>query len=176
MRDLLNRVRALRQKKTALVTENERTLASAAAAGRALTDEERAADDRIAGEIAAKSDELGRYERLLEADRTAAAVTEDDRAAIAQFNGDPKCGFRNLAEFALAVRGHYGQGGRVDERIGRLLSIGGAAPTSPAKPPTSSSPTTTSPRSSAPSRKADASTTTFASSSSSSCVPMLAKS
>lgn len=102
MRELVARIRALRAERAQLVVEQERRLASAAAANRALTDEERAADDAGHARIEAIDDELGRYERQERAAAVVAMAAEDARLRGVD-RVDPAGGFASLSEFARAV-------------------------------------------------------------------------
>lgn len=99
---ILRRIRALKETRQRLLTEQERRLAQAAAEQRDLTDEEKQADEAGHAQLEAIQDELGRYERQAKAEALAAAVADDARQA-GRDAIDPKGGFGSIGEFARAV-------------------------------------------------------------------------
>lgn len=124
MLDVSKRLKALKQERADLVTEQERTLATVAQASRAFTDDEKRRDDEIAARLDDLDDQLKRFDRLKQADRKAAVVTPADDRLAALFGGDPRFGFRHLGDFAASVYRASTQQG-VDERLAKIL----AAPT-----------------------------------------------
>ena len=107
---MVKRVKALKQERTDLRREAEQLLAPFAAGGQELTPEARERDDAIHARLDAIADELSRYERLLEADRT--AEPDEARAADA---GD---GFSSFGAFLQAVANAARPGvSRVDPRL-----------------------------------------------------------
>lgn len=121
------RIKALKQRKAELLTEAEQLLSKASGESRALTDDEKRRDDEIHAELETVNDELSRYERAKAADRQALSATE--QRVVEASAGDRRCGFGNLAEFALAVRQVCRPGGGVDPRLAAMRQVPGAAPT-----------------------------------------------
>lgn len=123
---------AMLQERADLVKEAKGIFAAATAEGRDLTEDEKNRDDAINTRLEALAADIAREERRREWERTVAAVPDgnqlaDQKARISLHNraeDDPKRGFANMGDFALAVRNAYTPGGAVDERL-RI----GAAPT-----------------------------------------------
>lgn len=92
------------------------------------TAEDRAAADAIlaegTGELAKIDAELAAFDRLHAAERTAPATGTYPATVTPRIEQDPKRGFANIGEFALAIRDFYTPGGEQDERL-----LIGAAPT-----------------------------------------------
>lgn len=131
MFDAVKQLKTLKARKNELLTENEKLFATAAAAGRGLTDDEKRQYDSHAEQLDTLAGDLLRLERLMAADRE--AVFEDERPAVEAANGDRRCGFRDVGEFAVSVR-HAILGGRPDARLARIqaapsgyMSEGGSA-------------------------------------------------
>jgi HK97 family phage major capsid protein len=100
--DLVKHLKALKAKRASAINDNDRLLATAAAAGRGLTDEEKAQDDALQAQIEQLDGDIRRFERSINADR-AAIVTPDEARAVAGANGDPRCGYATIGEFARDV-------------------------------------------------------------------------
>jgi HK97 family phage major capsid protein len=115
------------QERADLVKEAKGIFATADQDGRPLTDEEKARDDEINARLQAIAPDIERLERQQERERAMTAVSVHDIQEVHdRLEDDPKRGFRNLADFALAVRSHYSPGGgAVDDRLSYLS----AAPT-----------------------------------------------
>lgn len=126
MFDFSKRLKALKQERSELMVEAERTLATAVAAGKTLTDDEKKRDDAIAARVETLDDEIKRLERVKGEDRRVALATsvEGDRE-LAALGGDPRGGFRSLGEFARSVMRAYAPGASQDARLAAIQ----AAPT-----------------------------------------------
>ncbi len=125
--------KALLQERADLVAEGRALFEAAERAGRGLNAEEAARDDAINARLTQVNADIKRHEARRERERSVAPVQDGNRQAAEQAvvsgmrdraEDDPKRGFANLADFALAVRGASRIGGHVDERL-RI----GAAPT-----------------------------------------------
>ncbi|HXH05861.1 MAG TPA: phage major capsid protein [Vicinamibacterales bacterium] len=137
MRDLsevTDSLKSLRQRKAELLTEQERLLATAASEQRALTDEERRRSDELFAAAESISDTLRRYERyrgLTQPDdpqlgegnerRALDSLLPEDERVLAAFGGDPRCGYRSIAEFAREVRSACVPGAAPSARLVRLV-------------------------------------------------------
>ncbi len=114
---------ALQQERADLVVEGKKIFDLAAKESRELTDEEKTRDDEINARLAAINGDIQRLEAKRERERSVQAMPRiegmRDRA-----EDDPKRGFADIADFALAVKGIYTPGGTVDDRL-----LIGAAPT-----------------------------------------------
>lgn len=120
------RYQTLLQERADLVKEARGIFAAAEAEGRDLTEDEKGRDDRINVRLETLAEEIEREERRREWERTVEAAPDGNvQAAQISVMGprqaqDPKRGFRNMADFALAVRDASRAGGRVDERLALL--------------------------------------------------------
>jgi HK97 family phage major capsid protein len=150
------RIAALRKERAALHTEGMGAITAAQTENRALTDAEQTRDDEINARIDAIDAEIVRLGRYAEREEGMDAQRKRDIAEASASVGrpkggrgaagvevgrdlgdaDPKAGFTNLAEFALAVKAANPAGGsfRFDERLNRLNGANGgggpmAAPT-----------------------------------------------
>lgn len=115
----------LTQERADLINEADGILQRAEQESRDLTDEERARVDAIEARVKQISGDLARIERQREAQRQLATagnpgaprITVQDRA-----DDDQNGGFRDLAEFALAVRNACHPGAAViDERLANIV-------------------------------------------------------
>lgn len=113
--------KGLLQKRADLIKEQGEIFLAAEQAG-TMTAEQKDRDDAIVAEIATVKADIERQERRNEILRTAPAVQISGGKPMIE--EDPKRGFSNLGDFALAVKGAYTPGGRMDERLNY-----GAAPT-----------------------------------------------
>jgi len=113
--------KGLLQKRADLIKEQGEIFLAAETAG-TMTAEQKQRDDAIYAELAAVKADIERQERRNEIVRTAPAVQISGGKPMIE--DDPKRGFSNLGDFAMAVKGAYTPGGRVDERLNF-----GAAPT-----------------------------------------------
>ena len=122
------RYQALLQERADLRKEQDALFAAVEAEGRELTAEEKTRDDAIHTRQQILSAEIEREERRREWQRTVPAVPADAAAGITdirdRIEDDPKHGFADLGDFALAVMNCYKPGGHMDERL-----LFGAAPT-----------------------------------------------
>lgn len=118
----MNRYAKLVQQRADLVNEARTILAVAEKAGRELTDDEKVRDDEIAVQLSNINAEIERIDRL-HANEAAVAGTRIDGVRDLAVD-DPKRGFTNLADFAIAVREASLPGGQIDDRLRP-----GAAPT-----------------------------------------------
>lgn len=111
----------LRQRKADLIKEQKAIFDAAAAEDRTLSDKEKERDDAIAAELETLSGDLARAERQQETERELAAIeATDDRLAQATL-ASARCGFDNLADFALSVMRASDQGGAVmDPRLSAM--------------------------------------------------------
>ena len=127
--NIVKRTKALRQERTELVTESEHILALGASADGGLTDEQKTRDDEIHARLDMVDGDLGRFNRLMKADREAPADVGEARAVEAA-NGDLWCGFRDGAEFALVVQQACRPGAVLDPRLAAMHGVPtiGAAP------------------------------------------------
>ncbi|HCS40390.1 MAG TPA: phage major capsid protein [Anaerolineaceae bacterium] len=114
---------ALQQERADLVAEGKKFFDLAAKESRDLTDEEKTRDDEINARLAAINGDIQRLEAKRERERTVQALPKIEGMRD-RSEDDPKRGFADIAEFALAVKGVYTPGGTVDERL-----LMGAAPT-----------------------------------------------
>lgn len=119
-----NTLRALLQKKDALVKEARAITAAAEAAGRELTEDETAKHAEIIDKLQGMNTRITNEQALIEAER---ALQIPDEAVIAggapRIEQDPKRGFKSFGEFAAAVAA-VPMRHAMDER----LKIGAAAP------------------------------------------------
>lgn len=113
--------KSLQQRKADLLKDQAALFAVAENAG-GYTDEQRAKDDAMAAEIGTINADLQRIERQRQADKTAPAVQISGGRELIE--DDPKRGFADLGDFALAVKASYTPGGKYDARLNYL-----AAPT-----------------------------------------------
>ncbi len=115
--------KALLQERADLVSEGKQLFERAEKESRELSDEEKTRDDEINARLATVNAEVQRHEARRERERTVQALPRitdvHDRV-----EDDPKRGFADVADFALAVKGLYTPGGAQDERL-----LMGAAPT-----------------------------------------------
>jgi HK97 family phage major capsid protein len=122
------RYKALLDERAGLIAEAKAIFERADTEGRELTDAEKQRDDAIDARLVAITSDIQREERRREHERSVGAATDPNRAVVSQMHvraeDDPRRGFANLGEFALAVRGASVPGGQLDERL-RI----GAAPT-----------------------------------------------
>lgn len=121
------RLKALQDRKAALVKDMRSMLDAADAEGRDLTDEETEAYGRNETELAGVSSELEREERLQEIERSLQPVPDrneetDEQRADRTGTQEPQ-GFGSLGEMLVAVYQAGTPGGRVDPR----LTVGAAA-------------------------------------------------
>lgn len=120
---LKKKYQALVQQRADLLAESQQLLA----AGRALTDEEKARDDEIHALVTGLNEGIERIERQRAAEMSAGTVTEEFERITGMHNrveDDPNRGFASMADYARQVRQACMPGGQVDER----LLIGAAAP------------------------------------------------
>ena len=114
--------KALLQERSDLIAEGKKLFEQAEAQGRGLSDEEKGRDDGINARLAEINADVERHEARRERERTSAALP---RMEIRErVEDDPKRGFSDIADFALAVKGVYTPGGATDTRL-----LIGAAPT-----------------------------------------------
>lgn len=115
--------KALLQERADLITEGKRIFEQAERESRDLTDEEKDRDDAINGRLEAVNADIQRHEVRRERERSAPSLPRitDMHERI---DDDPRRGFSNLGEFAMAIKDAYTPGGRIDER----LLIGADAP------------------------------------------------
>lgn len=114
--------KALLQERANLITEGKQIFERAERESRSLTDEEKSRDDAINTRLAEINADVQRHEARRERERTAQA---QPRMEIHdRIDDDPKRGFADIGEFALAVKNFYAPGGSPDERL-----LIGAAPT-----------------------------------------------
>lgn len=106
---------ALLQRRADLVSEGESIFARAESEARDLSDAEKSRDDEINAQVLRLNEDIAREDRRrarqLEAELPKISVI-GDRA-----EDDPKRGFRNLADFALAVRAASTPGSTMDPRL-----------------------------------------------------------
>ena len=115
---------ALVQKRADLQREQSEIFARIEKEGRTFSDDERTRDDAIVAELKALAPDIERHERRRDIERNAPSPAASVTGIRPAVEDDPKRGFANLADFALAIKAAYTPGGRMDER----LQIG-AAPT-----------------------------------------------
>lgn len=121
----MNRYQALLQERADLVAQAAAIFQAAESAGRDLTDEEKALDDGINTRLQEIAGSIDREERRRKWEREVAAVPDDNMTQAARgiesvrdrVEDDPKRGFANMAEFALAVKSASAPGGYVDNRL-----------------------------------------------------------
>src|SRR5574340_414289 len=114
--------KGLLQERADLISEGKKLFEMAESEGRELTDEEKTRDDAINARLGAISADVQRHEARRERERTAQPLPRIDMHDRAE--DDPKRGFADMADFALAVKKMYSPGGNIDERL-----LIGAAPT-----------------------------------------------
>lgn len=128
----MKRYQQLLQERADLVKEAQGIFALAEQEKRDLTDAEKARDDAINARLQTLAGEIEREERRREWERTVEAVPDANMQAARRGvesvrdrrEDDPKRGFSDLGDFALAVKSYYSPGGRRDDRL-----LIGAAPT-----------------------------------------------
>ena len=99
------RYQALLQERADLIRGLKAMFEKVEREGRGLTDDEKRLDDEIAAKLEAIHGDIQREERRRTWERTVDPVTDaNTRAADEAAGRDPKGGFRNLAEFSLAVK------------------------------------------------------------------------
>lgn len=114
--------KALLQEKNELIAEGKQMFERADKELRDLSDEEKSRDDAINARLDALNADIQRHEARRERERSSPAMA---RIEMRERNDDdPKRGFADIAEFALAVKGLYTPGGAQDMRL-----LIGAAPT-----------------------------------------------
>jgi HK97 family phage major capsid protein len=129
--DLLKHLRGLKQQKAELITAGEQALAIAAKRGDGLTDEEKQADDTRQASIERLDDEITRISRIVNQDR-AAQLPQHEQRAISTANGDPRCGYRSLGEFAREVMAACAPGGgHVSPRLQAMQAVQAALMAAP---------------------------------------------
>jgi HK97 family phage major capsid protein len=114
--------KALVQERADLIAEGKQLFERAEKESRDLTDGEKSRDDAINTRLAALNADIQRHETARERERTAQAISRIELHERAE--DDPKRGFADISDFALAVKGLYTPGGKPDERL-----FIGAAPT-----------------------------------------------
>lgn len=114
--------KGLLQERADLIKEGKELFEHAEAEARELTAEEKERDDGINTRLAVLNADLQRHEARRERERSATALPRIEMHE--RVEDDPKRGFANVADFALAVKSVYTPGGAVDERL-----LIGAAPT-----------------------------------------------
>lgn len=114
--------KGLLQTKADLIKEQNDLLALAEKAG-GYTDDQRRRDDDIAAQLKGVNADIERANRAMDAARTAPAMQIS--GGRDRIEDDPKRGFADLGDFALAVKASFTPGGHIDERLVRI----GAAPT-----------------------------------------------
>lgn len=122
-----NRLRNLRAKKAQAVKDARAIYGAASAAGRDMTAEETRQFDTHTADIERLNADIEREEKLIEAERSMGVVLPDGAISGGHDRrvDDPRHGFRNLGEFAQAVRrAGMTENAVMDER----LTIGAAAP------------------------------------------------
>lgn len=113
--------KALLQERSDLVAEGKQIFERAEKEKRELTDEEKSRDDAINARLETLNADIRRHEARRERERNAPA---SGRIEVRErIEDDPKRGFADMADFALAVKGLYTPGGKTDERL-----LIGAAP------------------------------------------------
>lgn len=113
--------KALLQERSDLIAEGKKLFEKADAESRGLSEEEKTRDDEINARLAEVNADIQRHEARRERERTAAALPRIEMRE--RVEDDPKRGFADIADFALAVKGVYTPGGAVDTRL-----LIGAAP------------------------------------------------
>jgi HK97 family phage major capsid protein len=114
------KIKELLREREGLVAEAKGIFALADKENRALTDAELARDDDINARITGIDADIERRKRH---DRTVAAVPDANRDMVKVADmrdrtmDDPRYGFSDMGEFAMAVRDYYRPGGRADERL-----------------------------------------------------------
>lgn len=121
------KLRALLEQKQAKLAKAREITGQAETDERELTDEEQTSFDALMTDIDAINVSVAREERLIEEERTMAAIPGDTpiTGGMPAAQHDPCNGFGSFGEYALAVMSASRSGGAVDER----LIIGAAAPT-----------------------------------------------
>lgn len=124
-----NDYRSLLDERAQLVTDSEQMIASARSEGRGLTETERQRDEAIHTRLSAIKPLIVSAERSRDARREMTPATAPAHAAAqARVAGrisdvhdraedDPRAGFANIAEFAIAVKSASRAGGYVDPRL-----------------------------------------------------------
>lgn len=140
------RLKAVRQRRADLRSEElqlrqeaSRLYEQARTDDRELTEAEATRDDAIKARLSAIGteneridDEIENLERVALLERTSGEVAETGRVEVLgdSQERDPMWGFRDAADFALAVRGAYTPGGRTDPRLATpFMRSVNAAPT-----------------------------------------------
>lgn len=111
--------KSLQQRKADLLKDQAALFAQAETAG-GYTDEQRAKDDGIAAEVSTINADLQRIERQRSADKAAPAAQITGMRDLVE--DDPKRGFANLGDFALAVKASFTPGGKYDARLNYLAA------------------------------------------------------
>lgn len=105
-----------------LIKEGKELFEKAEVEERELSAEEKTRDDAINARLESVNADIQRHEARRERERNAPAMPRIEMHE--RVEDDPKRGFANVADFALAVKSIYTPGGAVDERL-----LIGAAPT-----------------------------------------------
>lgn len=107
------------QERADLVAEARGIFERADKDSRELTAEERARDDAINARLVQLNDDIAREERRRDNERLVAAVANPNNVvSITDRKAeDPTAGFKDMADFALAVKSASRPGGYVDERL-----------------------------------------------------------
>ncbi|NMC84296.1 MAG: phage major capsid protein [Anaerolineaceae bacterium] len=114
--------KALLQERIDLIAEGKQIFERAEKENRDLSTDEKSRDDEINVRLEVLNADIQRHEARRERERTAQAL---QRIEIHErIEDDPKRGFADVADFALAVKSLYTPGGLRDERL-----VMGAAPT-----------------------------------------------
>ncbi len=114
----MTRYQVLLQERADLIAEARRLYEQVESEGRTLTDDERRRDDEINARLEVLADEIGREERRRAWERTVQAVPDSSAANPGgREQGDPRGGYRDLADFALSVLHACRPGGYVDQRL-----------------------------------------------------------
>ncbi|RJX20814.1 MAG: phage major capsid protein [Ammonifex sp.] len=117
--------KALLQERAELISDGKTLFEAAERENRELSEAEKARDDEINARLEAIAAEIQRHEQRRERERTAQALPRQQIGQMRERSeDDPRRGFRDVADFALAVRDLYTPGGARDERL-----FIGAAPT-----------------------------------------------
>lgn len=116
---------ALQQERADLTKEQKTIFETVERDARAMSEDEKKRDDEIHAALTVLKADIEREERRREWERTMPGLPVSSVSVVGErLEDDPKRGFANLGEFALAVKSHYTPGGRTDERL-----LIGAAPT-----------------------------------------------
>lgn len=120
MFDAVKQLKQSRAKRAELLTKSEQLLAAGAATG-GMTDDQKREFDATMAEVESVGADVARLEKLMAADRE--TVLPEESPAVAAANGDPRCGFRDLGDFALAVQRACVPGSGRGLADGRLLKM-----------------------------------------------------